>query len=227
MKNLLSKYYVMHFPGSGKAYYDYSFAQNVLIKKSDLITIISPMTPDYEQKSIMVKQLNNSGIEYINPVDTIRISIPQKIPFILKALEQVTTPYCLIMDGGDTCFGRDLDEEFIEKYKSLGKPVIYNSTTKRFPDMVIEPMGFFLKQKDYSLLNAGVCFGTVEALKTVYATAQKFREKIQSRWESEQMYIRYTRVALPDIIGVDGQNILFRAAHEKELDKEISYGITT
>lgn len=216
----------MHFPGSGKAYYDYNFAQDIKIKKSDLITIISPMTPDYEEKSIMVKQLKNSGIDYVNPVDTLRMSIPQKIPFILKTLDEVTTPYALLMDGGDTCFGRDLDDEFIEKYKSLGKPVIYNSTTKRFPDIPIEPMGFFLKQKDFSFLNAGVCIGTVEDLKTVYAKAQKFRETIPSQYESEQMYIRHVRVALPDIIGVDSKNILFRAAHEKELDKEIKNGIT-
>lgn len=221
LKSLSSKYYVMHFPGSGKAYYDFGFAEDIVIKKSDLITIISPMTPDYVEKSVMAKQLNNSGIEYINPIDVPKIAIPQKIPFIVRALEQVTTPYCLVLDGGDTFFGRDLDDEFIEKYKSLGKPVVYNSTTKRYPDIVIEPMGYFLRQGDFAFLNAGVCFGTTEDLLTVYETAADLRSKIENHWESEQMYIRHARVKLPHIIGVDSKNKLFRVAHEKELDKEI------
>lgn len=223
LKSLLSNYYVMHFPGSGKVYYDYKeAASDITIEKSDLITIISPMTPDYIEDSVMVKQLRNSGIDFVNPIDVPKISIPQKIPFILKALKEVETPYCLVMDGGDTCFGgKNLDEEFIEKYKSLGKPVIYNGTTKRFPDIAIEPIGYFLTNGGFSFLNAGVCFGTTEGLIKVYEKAQELRGKIQSRWESEQMYIRHARVKLPDIIGVDSKNILFRVAHEKELDKEI------
>lgn len=220
MSNLLNNQYVLHLPGSGKNYYNNLLedAKNIKFNIDDSITIISPMTKDYEEVSTLAYQLNSNSINWINPVTTEKMSIPTKIDFILSALYETNTEYALIMDGGDTCICKDLDMEFIEKYKKLNKPVIYNATSKRYPPVKVEPIGLFLQEKKQAFLNAGVCFGKINDLIRVYEKAKELKNQLINEYNSEQFIIRHTRVQMLDIIGVDSENVLFKTAHQGELD---------
>lgn len=178
------------------------------------------MTPDYQEKSALAYQLDSNNINWDNPVDSAQFYMPDKIKYILNSLYKCDTYYALVMDGGDTCICKDIDNGFIEKYKSLNKDVVFNATSKRFPNVKVEPLGLFFNEGKKSFLNAGVCFGKVDALIEVYELANKLVKEIPNPYGSEQFIIRHCRVRMLDKIGVDSDCLLFRVAHSGELGME-------
>lgn len=219
MNRLLTNQYVLHLPGNGKMCYNNLLeeARDIKFKVDSSITIISPMTPDYEEVSVLAYQLNSNNIKWVNPVTEKTMSMPNKIDFILNALNECDTEYALVLDGGDTCICKDLDTDFIGRYKTLGKSVIYNATSKRYPPVKVEPIGLFLQEGKKSFLNAGVCFGNVDSLIKVYDKARQLKGNLYNEYNSEQFIIRHTRVQMLDTIGVDSDSVLFRSAHYGEL----------
>lgn len=219
-KNYLNKdmnpLYVLHFPGTG----DYGF-ENIIednltrtFTVHDDISIISIMNTSCWDTSPIRKQCDTNNITlYNSALNEENWDNTLKIKYILQSLDQITTKYCLILDGRDTVISHDLDDEFLEKYKSLNSPIVYNGTPTIYPHVPIEPIQEVVKIKGkQKFLNAGVCIGEVDALKEFYTKAQEVNEKYSDN-KSEQLIIRRTRRILPELCGHDAENLIFRIIH--------------
>lgn len=210
--------YVLHFPGNGMTYED---AKKIIADTQELeftvssdISIISTMTKDYWNDSILKKQCDKNGVEIINPaINESDWNNTKKIGYILEALDTIDTSYCLILDGRDVQICNNLDDSFIEKFKALGYPIIYNGTPNAYPNVVVESIQETIcikgKQK---YLNAGVCIGEREALKDFYAKAAQINVENPNN-HSEQLIIRKTRKKYPTLAGWDSDNRIFRIIH--------------
>ena len=128
-----SRLYVLHFPGTGMDFEDsrHIITDTLLLKfkVSEDIGIISVMDKPCWEHSILRKQCETNGVEILNPaIDEKSWNNTKKIDYILEALQQTKKQYCLILDGRDVQICADLDSEFIEKFKSFGRPIVYNGT---------------------------------------------------------------------------------------------------
>lgn len=210
--------YVLHFPGSGMKYED---AKKIIADTQELeftvssdISIISTMTKDYWSDSILKKQCDKNGVEIINPaINESNWNNTKKIGYILEALDAAGTKYCLILDGRDVQICRNLDSTFIEKFKTLGYPIIYNGTPNAYPDAVVEPIQETIRIKGkQKYLNAGVCVGEREVLRDFYTKAAEINAENPNN-HSEQLIIRKTRKKYPALAGWDSDNRIFRIIH--------------
>ncbi len=219
--------YVLHFPGTGLREYAFLAEANIErpIRISDELSIISIMTEDYFANSYLKKQCARNHILIYNPVVEERNwNNTKKISYILEAVDQIPTKYALILDGRDTILVHDLDNLFLKKFQMFQKGIVYNGTPVAFPDTVVENIQELLsissKQK---FLNAGVCVGEKEALKTFYKKAKEMMKHYPNN-RSEQWILRMTKQQNPQLVTVDYENTLFRICHAydtelKELDK--------
>ncbi len=208
--------YVIHFPGSGLEEYLELAESNVTrsITISSKISIISIMNAACIDKSILKRQCDNNEIRIYNTAESERDwSNTLKIKHIIKCLDMISTKYALIIDGRDTVLTHDLDDGFIEKWMSFKKGVVYNGTPKAFPEAAVEPLQELLqirgKQK---FLNAGVCFGEVNILRSFYKKCEEVL-RANPNTNSEQIIVRIARQYLKDYIGIDHNNDLFRICH--------------
>lgn len=212
------KLYVLHFPGSGMESEDskriIADTRELKFTVADNIEIISPMNEECWNDSILREQCEHNNVEIINPaLNETGWNNTKKIDYILEALDMTDAEYCLILDGRDVQICNDLDDEFIEKYKSLGFPVLYNGTPAAYPKAIIESIQELMRIKGkQKYLNAGVCIGTREALKDFYQYAAEINRKNPNN-NSEQLIIRKTRKLHPDLAGHDTDNKIFRIIH--------------
>lgn len=209
--------YVLHFPGTGLDGHEFIIEDNLnrKISVSDELSIISIMNYECEKHSFVKKQLDNNNIPLYNTAIYERQwNNVLKIKHILKSLEQIKTKYCLIIDGRDVVICNNLDNEFIAKYKSLEKPIIFNGTPISHPNMPIEPIQDLIKIKGkQKYLNAGVAIGETKILKIFYSKAYEISQKNPDN-HSEQMIIRMARQKNPELAGHDSENSIFRIVHE-------------
>lgn len=208
--------YVLHFPGNGMLGSKEHMEENIdrKISISDEISIISIMNKVCYDTSVLRQQCDNNQIKIINTAYDVENWINTiKIPHILQSLSLVDTRYCLILDGRDTLLVNDIDDTFIDTYKSLGAPIIYNATDVRYPKTRIEPLQDIIKIKTkHRYLNAGVCVGKTESLIDFYTKAEKILKQHPDN-DSEQYIIRLCRQQYPELANFDYDCKLFAVVH--------------
>lgn len=213
------KLYILHFPGTGMESEDsqHIIAETLKLKfnVSEDIAIISVMDEQCWKRSILREQCENNNIEILNPaINEKNWNNTKKIDYILEALKQTKKHYCLILDGRDVQICASLDNEFIEKFKCFGKPIVYNGTPNAYPPVVIESIQEVIAIKGkQKYLNAGVCVGERNSLIKFYTKAAEINKKYPDN-HSEQMIIRMTRKKYPDFATHDSNNNIFRIIHE-------------
>lgn len=213
---------ILHFPGEGYKMYGEIFnklEKNRIFKMSNKLSLISIMTKDFYEDSTLRYQCDLNGVKIYNTgLDATNWNNTLKIDFILKALEQIDTEYALITDGRDVLIANDLDDNFLNKYLSMGKDIVYNSTKFRFPDVVIEPLYDILAHKgEFKYLNAGVCIGKTASLKKFYNICKEYNKKFPNNY-SEQFIVRTARVFgdREHLSDFDSESKLFRTIHSKD-----------
>lgn len=214
MKN--NNYYILHFPGQSK-YLLSEVEYRTDIKVDENITVITTVTEDSVDKSVILKQTDRilncaEGQSYDGNWD-----MRLKIKWLMKSLEKVKTDYVLLLDGLDVVINKDIDSRLIELYKEYSSPVVYGVTTKNFPKELIES-AVLLSQRKYlydgfysGRLNGGCCFGKTKEVRKVYEKASELLEKASST--SEQFYLRNVRKDNPDLIEVDYKRKMFANIH--------------
>lgn len=210
--------YVLHFPGTGMEFEDtrHIIADTLLLKfsLSEDIEIISVMDKPCWNHSILRKQCENNNVEILNPaIDEKNWNNTKKIGYIFEALQQTKKQLCLILDGRDVQICADLGDEFIGKFKSFDRPIVYNGTPCAYPHVAIESIQEVLSVKGrQKYLNAGVCIGERNALYKFYTKAAEInRQNPDNR--SEQMIIRLARKKYPEYATHDAGNDIFRIVH--------------
>lgn len=194
-----NRLYILHFPGHGLGDFlniiDDNMDRHITISSD--ISIISTMNRHCWDNSPIRDQCARNNIPICNTaLEEKDWSNPLKIKHSLICLEQATTEYALLVDGRDVVIVQDLDDEFIEKFKKFNKPILYNGTPAAYPKVPIEPLEelFQIKGKQ-KFLNAGVCFGEVEALKVFYSQCAEISSTLHEN-KSEQLVVRKARETL-------------------------------
>lgn len=209
--------YILHFPGTGIEGHEYIIERELdrTIKISDNLSIVSIMEQKCWETSPLKIQCENNKIPIFNPaLNETSWNNTLKIKYILQSLNEITTDYVLILDGRDTLIVNHLNDHFIQKYKQLNKPIIYNGTPVAYPKISIETLQELIQLKGkQKFLNAGVCIGERNALIDFYMKAEKINEQYPEN-QSEQYIIRLTRHFHPELAGHDEQNKLFRIIHQ-------------
>ena len=209
--------YILHFPGTGIEGHEYIIERelNRTIKISDNLSIISIMDQKCWETSPIKIQCKNNNISILNPaLKETSWNNTLKIKYILQSLNEIATDYVLILDGRDTLIVNNLDDAFINKFKQLNKPIIYNGTPVAYPKISVETLQELIQIKGkQKFLNAGVCIGERNALIDFYTKAKKINEQHPDN-QSEQYIIRLTRHFYPELAGHDEQNKIFRIIHQ-------------
>mgnify|MGYP001050597568 CR=1 FL=1 len=225
-----NRLYILHFPGHGLGDFlniiDDNMDRHITISSD--ISIISTMNRHCWDNSPIRDQCARNNIPICNTaLEEKDWSNPLKIKHSLICLEQATTEYALLVDGRDVVIVQDLDDEFIEKFKKFNKPILYNGTPAAYPKVPIEPLEeLFQIRGKQKFLNAGVCFGEVEALKTFYTRCAEISATLPDN-KSEQLIVRMARQEMKDLVAIDHNNELFRICHpydtviKEEADKII------
>lgn len=210
-----------HFPGQCRSIENNIRIIEETMKKKvhvpDNITIVSPITENTLNNSPLPIQLNNSGIDYINPLlgKNVIWRPHEKIKYVLDGLKEVKTEYTLIMDGNDAVIMDDLDT-LIDKYKTYNKDIIYNATCWRFPQVIVDYVEDRYKYGIYNYLNAGICIGKTESLIPFYQEAwdiAKYDGK-NPYHSSEQYYIRKVFDKYQDTVFFDYDCRFFQIWHK-------------
>lgn len=220
---------VVHFPGSGYVLGMQVVNDNIKrkIKVSDNLSIISIMNQQCYNTSPVAQQAEKNGFTLLNTaLEENEWNNTLKISHILQNLEKVETDYALILDGRDTIITGNLNDAFIDRYKSFNAPIVFNATPFPHPRGIIEPLTELIRIKGKSkYLNAGVCIGEVSALKTLYEKAAEINSmEFNNIKNSEQLIIRKAKMKLPSLVKIDSESRIFRIVHQvdsviKETDK--------
>lgn len=209
--------YIIHFPGSGFDEFQELIKDNIerSFTVSEQLSIISIMNKTCWDESPLRKQCEYNNINIYNTAFSERDwNNTLKIKHILQCLDKVNTPYALLLDGRDAIIASDLDDTFIKKYKTFNKAIVYNGTPAAYPQVVIESLYELLQIKGkQKFLNAGVCIGEVDALKTFYTRCEIINTLIKGN-SSEQLIVRKARQEMKDIVGIDHDNYIFRICHQ-------------
>ncbi|MCI9183207.1 MAG: hypothetical protein HFG90_08205 [Acholeplasmatales bacterium] len=187
------------------------------IEISPRISVITTFTN--KNKAITALQLELSNMPYINacPEGVEEWTNIDKIKYYVGALEQTTSEYCLLVDGYDVLFFKNLDETFIQKFEHLNTKILFNATKNNHPNMEIDIIENRDSLGEFKYLNAGVVFGKTQDLlkfyKEVLITTQ--RKDIMNPWNSEQLFVRIVANGNPDV-SFDHQCALFQTFSKTE-----------
>lgn len=175
------------------------------------ISVITAFTD--KNLAITALQLELSNMPYINacPEGKTDWTNIEKIQCYVDALEKTTSEYSLLVDGYDVLFFKDIDDEFISKFESLGKKIIYNATKNNHPNITIDMLENRDQLGEFKYLNAGVAFGKTQDLLDFYkeALALTQRKDIMNPWKSEQLFVRMAANG-KEYVGFDYNCILFQ-----------------
>ena len=209
------EFYTLHLPGHGKEYLSGYLRKYDIISVNEKVTVITVATDEVKDECPLIHQLDDSGISYINAAkykESKEWKHTDKIGLILKALDEVATPYVLIMDANDALILKDIDDGFIEKWKRFDCEILYNASDMLYPPILgtaMESESPFIQH----YLNAGVCFGLTEYAKSVYQTAyEEFLHGQYAPYDSEQYYIRISWMS-HDRMKIDNRSNLFLLSH--------------
>lgn len=220
---------ISHFPGWTRYKYKYlidKFASSNIDgvpENLQIITCVDDDSVNYS-RSPLIKQLEKNNIPFINAAehkDVYPWVNNKKIKLIHEALQNVTSEYCLILDGIDVAINDSLSD-IIDIYKTYGKKIIFNATPWAHPKVEIDIID---NREDlygkYCFLNAGCCIGETKALQEFYADALKiFNEtpETDEYWESEQYFVRKAFAEHMDTVWFDYECKLFQVWHKTEVE---------
>ena len=220
---------ISHFPGWTRYKYKNLIDKMASIKIGGLpenlqiITCVDDDSVAYG-KSPLINQLNKNGIPFINAAehkDVYPWVNNKKIQLLYDALQNVTSEYCLILDGIDVAINDDLSD-IINIYKTYNKKIIYNATPWMHPKVVIDVID---NRKElygkYCFLNAGCCIGETKALQDFYNEILEFfnnTPKDDQFWASEQYYVRRVFSNHMDTVFFDYDCKLFQVWHRTEVN---------
>ncbi len=167
------KHFIAHFPGKGKALLP--IVQDFpKVKVDDRIQIVTFCTPNLD-KPILIKQLEESGINYLNPVADYKGEWNMLLKMDTFKDLKIDKPYTLLIDSVDTVLLRDLPV-----LKTYGK-ILYNSSSCLHPKKDEET------PVNGRYFNAGICFGPTELMQSIYSEASKISHEEAT---SEQHHLR-------------------------------------
>lgn len=215
-----SNAYILHLPGEGKKYLGHFLKrlkeQTIAVDKE--VTVITTATTDTKDSCPLVYQLEKSGQAYINSADGFdgewRKTV--KLPLILRALQNVTTPYVFLLDANDVVILRDIDQSFIDLWRQYDCDILFNGSQYLYPKIISAPI-----EKEHNspfvnhYLNAGVCFGYTDKIKQIYETAYYHsKHEHYAPYDSEQYYVRIGIIEEKDIrVKIDDGSCLFLCSH--------------
>lgn len=203
--------YVGHFQGN--AMKNYVDVCDEFSKKAITVTpkVSVIMAYNNEEKAITALQLKLSNQAYENACTNKEKAWTNidKIKYYVDALEKTLSEYTLLVDAYDVVFFKNIDDEFIEKYKTMNKEIVFNATKNNYPNLTIE--GEKLGEGEFKYLNAGIAFGKTEKLLELYKEAlrQTQREDIINPWKSEQLFVRLSAINNENV-GIDSECKLFQ-----------------
>lgn len=219
---------ISHFPGWTRYKYKNlidTFASTKLDKLPDNLQLITCVDDDSvsHNKSPLIRQLVNNNISFINAAehkDVYPWVNNKKIKLIYDALQNVTSEYCLILDGIDVAINTNLDD-IVDIYKTYGKKILFNATPWAHPkvilDMIPNRKGNYGK---YCFLNAGCCIGETKELKNFYKEVLKeFNNTPEDNqyWQSEQYFVRKVFANHMDTVFFDYDCKIFQVWHKTEV----------
>lgn len=177
---------------------------------SPYISIVSIMNESCYENSTLVYQCQKNNIEIYNDnslYKTTEWNNLMKIQGILNIIDSINTEYILFLDGKDTVILKDIDESFIEKFKTFNADIVFNYHSFPFPKCV--------EGEKLHYINAGVCFGRKDALKKFYTECWRrcqegdvYISKVTGKI-SEQYCVCKVATYIDLHIDVDKKGILF------------------
>ncbi len=213
---------IVHCPGAmnniaiRNNFYNTAKIKQITVHKD--ITVVSIMNEDCLKDSYLAKQCKENNINLFIPSSTRSIDKwknTYKIDGILEALDIITTPYVLILDGRDVQIMKDIDETTIETFKSFNADIVFNGNDHVWPGEKLENEIGEGKPNDYFALkyiNAGVCIGKRDALKQFYTECKHFiiENKVNDeRFPSEQLVVRTVATKSTVKIDTDDRSKMF------------------
>lgn len=214
-----NKILIGHFPGNTKSE-NVELINELKARKftiPDNIQFISVMTKDCIDTSPLNYQLTLNGYDYINPLKDrhMKWKRESKVKYIIKALENTTKKYSLILDGSDVVILSDLTDivSLLESYK---KKIIFNSTVWMYPHMVVDNVENRGQYGKYCFLNAGCAIGKTSDLLKFYKFVQDIIENSTTNISSEQYYVRKAFNQKQDEVFFDYNCKIFQCWHKAE-----------
>lgn len=159
--------YILHIGGARKhmlqEYYTQYYADKPITVHEDIsIATIAK----YCYTPILVKQLKANNIAYLDGTEYFTGKMTDKLIAYKHLLEQSTTKYTLLLDAADIILLRDIDAEFIEKFKKYNSDIVFSR------DNICWPMkGLRCDKRLLQLgggLNAGIIFGETKKLLEIF-----------------------------------------------------------
>lgn len=183
---------------------------NQLVKNlSDEITLLTFASGDIDFS--LIKQLDASGVDFVNAVyiNTENWKNTDKIINILKAIENIETPYILCLDAIDVLCSDDLSD-LLSRFKSFDCDILYNASIINYPNICKD---FEDTETNFKFLNAGAFIGNVEAIKNFYQyiIETSLEVNFSGFKNSEQIRVRSARESYSkNTIKVDTDCIIFQ-----------------
>lgn len=187
---------VYHLQGSNLSeYYARLYDSNISNTfHADNLTIITTFT-DMGVKGVHWQLLNNS-IPWINSykMEYGLWSMPNKVDYIRKALDEVNTDYVMILDDYDVLINDLVD--IVNRYKSYGPQtkVLFNASKNNYPTQNIDKIPYRDYLGEFKFFNAGNCIGEVQFLKWFYDQCIEVKnnpEQYPNVFNSEQFLLRH------------------------------------
>lgn len=217
MINLLSHTgnvpYIGHFQGNAMKNYT-DIVEEFSSKAVSITPRISVITAfNKKENAIAALQLELSSASYTNACTNFEKewNNVDKIGYYVEELSKTTSEYTLLVDANDVIFFKNLDDDFIQKFESMNKKIIFNATKNNHPNFELDKVENRDALGEFKYLNAGVVFGRTEDLLAFYKEAleNSKRKDIMNPWKSEQLFIRMTANG-KEYVGFDYQCVLFQ-----------------
>lgn len=174
---------IEHFPFLGMMVGKELNNDNMQIEKNINLSIVTSFTD--KDKAILVKQLEENNIDYINAAEGVDKFIKAFKPiYYAEALKNVDSEYVLIIDSYDTIL-HNIDEipSCLETY---GKDMVYSSWKTHFPTYF--DIDFSVPQdNEKKYLNSGVFFGKTSAVKEFYNELSNY---IKAEYETSNEWLK-------------------------------------
>jgi hypothetical protein len=222
LNNKSQEIYIAHFHGRGIIDHIRTkgippFVLNVPIKNadSDRIQIITAATSYNIKDMILIKQLEDNNIPYINkvPTDLTRRDWYnlKKIPIILESLKETNKEYSLFLDARDVVIVKDLDL-LVESFLMKKKKIIFNACVNNFPpDCHYDDFMDRSVMGAYKYCNSGVFMGKTVDLIPYFEYLNSIKDNIPNPMRDDQLIVRYALEQFKDDVGYDYECDLFQA----------------
>lgn len=164
---------------------------NKVVKPKNL-TILTMFTD--KEKAMLCKQLDESGVDYINVIegiDYIDFKHQDKAKFYLSALKNVDTDYVLIIDSYDTLI--QTFDSLIERFEESNCDILFNACWCNYPYEEIEDTSIYGATTRFRFFNSGVCLGRTDAVKEFYTKTREVYDELHVEGEikAEQYFMRH------------------------------------